>query len=73
MIKHFCDICGRELDPKIVYNNSDPDDYTYGTISIDFHFIEITLDDVCNACSKKIQKVIEDEVMEFIKSKACGE
>lgn len=27
MIKYFCDICGRELNSKVVYKDSDPDDF----------------------------------------------
>lgn len=69
MIKHFCDICGRELNSKVVYKNSDPDDYTFGRIEIDTGFRIITLDVVCNGCAKKIQKITEDDVMDFIKEK----
>lgn len=60
MIKHFCDLCGRELNS----NN-----YTYGGIEINTSFRIITLDDVCDGCTKKIQKITEDEVMDFIKEK----
>lgn len=69
MIKHFCDICRRELNPKLVYKNDNPDDYTFGKIEIDTGFRIITLDDVCNGCAKEIQKITEDEVMDFIKKK----
>lgn len=69
MIKHFCDICGRELNSKVVYKNSDPDDYTFGGIEIDTGFRIITLGVVCNGCAKKIQKITEDDVMDFIKEK----
>lgn len=57
MIKYFCDICGRELNSKVVYKNSDPDDYTFGGIEINIGFRIMTIDDICNACAKKIQKL----------------
>lgn len=69
MIKHFCDLCGRELNSKVVYKDSDPDDFIFGRIEIDTGFRIITLDVVCNGCAKKIQKITEDEVIDFIKEK----
>lgn len=52
-----------------MYKNSDPDDYTFGGIEINTGFRIITLDVVCNGCAKKIQKITEDEVIDFIKEK----
>ena len=69
MIKHFCDLCGRELNSKVVYKDSDPDDFIFGRIEIDTSFRIITLSVVCNGCVKKIQKITEDEVIDFIKEK----
>lgn len=70
MIKHFCDLCGRELNSNVVYKDSDPDDYyTFGGIEIDIGFRIITLDDVCHGCKKKFVKITEDEVIGFIKEK----
>ena len=30
-----CDICGRLLDPVMLFKDEDPDDYTYGEIEVD--------------------------------------
>jgi len=72
MIKYFCDLCGKELNPKPYCNNDDPDNYTYGTINIDFNFIEFKIKDVCKGCADKFNKITEDDMMEFIKSKMRG-
>ena len=48
MIKHFCDLCGRELNS----NN-----YTYGGIEINTSFRIITLDDVCDGCTKRFKRL----------------
>lgn len=34
MIKHYCDICVRLLNPVSYVNDKDQDDYTYGEIRI---------------------------------------
>lgn len=69
MTKHYCDICGRELNTSYVYYNDDPDDYIYGELTIDLPHITFTISDVCHGCAKKFRKITQDEIMEFIKEK----
>lgn len=72
MIKHFCDICGRQLNPAGYYKDEDPDDYTYGEIEVDLGKW-FKLNDVCKGCADKYNKITKDEVMDFIRKKCCVE
>lgn len=70
MIKHYCDICGRLLNPASYVKDDDPDDYTYGEIEVELGEW-FRLDDVCKGCADKLNGITKDEVMEFIRKK-CG-
>lgn len=72
MVKHYCDICGRLLNPKSCTRDDDPDDYTWGEIDVQLG-VWFQIDDVCKGCADKLNKITEDEVMEIIKSKCCGD
>lgn len=52
MVKHYCDICGRLLNPSVYADNEDPDDYTYGEIEEELGEL-FKLDDVCKGCTDK--------------------
>lgn len=70
MIKHYCDICGRLLNPSVYVNDEDPDDYTYEEIEV-YLGEWFKLDDVCKGCADKYHKITKEEVMKYIRKK-CG-
>ena len=72
MIKHYCDICGRLLNPVCYVKDGDPDDYTYGEIEVDLGEL-FKLNDVCKGCADKYNKITKDEVMDYIRKKCCVE
>ena len=66
MIKHFCDICKKEMQGHIVVHDDDPDDYLYGEcrIEIDIGFqgiYDAGFDEICNECAKKIRNIDVDD------------
>ena len=72
MIKHYCDICGRLLNPASYVKDEYPDDYTYGAIEVELGEW-FSLDDVCKGCADKLNKITKDEVIEYIRKKCCVE
>ena len=72
MVKHYCDICGKLLNPAPFIKDDDPDDYTYGEITVDLG-VWFKIDDVCKACANKFNKITKDEVMIFIRWECCVE
>ena len=66
MVKHYCDICGKLLNPATFIKDDDPDDYTYGEITVNLG-VWFKIDDVCKACANKFNEITKDEVMTFIR------
>ena len=71
MVKHYCDICGKLMNPKSCVHDSDPDDYTWGEVEVQLG-VWFKIDDVCKGCADKLNEITENEVMKVIKSKCCG-
>lgn len=71
MIKHYCDICGRLMQPYSYCSEDDPDDYNYGSLEVDFGEWFL-LDEICKGCAIKYHQITKDEVMELIRKKCCG-
>ncbi len=66
MIKYFCDICGKEMQNKMVVSDSDPLDYRYGECRIELDVgmngvYDAGFTDICHECAKKIREIeVED-------------
>lgn len=70
MIKHFCDICGKQMQDHTVMNDSDPDDYIYGEfkIELDIGFqgiYDAGFEEICNECAKRIREIDVDDFKDF--------
>lgn len=70
MTKHFCDICGKEMQSHTVMNDNDPDDYCYGKfgIELDIGFqgiYDAGFEEICNKCAKKIRNIDVDDFQNF--------
>lgn len=73
MIFHRCDICGKEMQNKTVIMDTDPLDYRYGELDIEFsiglqgHYVT-EFEDVCHECARKIENIDMDDFKEaFVK------
>ncbi len=71
MIKHYCDICGKLMNPKTCTQEDDPDDYTWGPIDVELG-VWFNIEDICKGCGDKLHDITKDDVMDFIKNKCCG-
>lgn len=74
MIVHHCDICGKKLQNKSVMMETDPMDYRYGELDIEFSiglqgYYEAEFEDVCHECARKIQNIDMDDFKEFFVEK----
>ena len=70
MIFYRCDICGKEMQSKMVCNGSDPLDYNYGEFMIETNinmqgYHELNFGDVCHECAKKINNIDIDDFQKF--------
>lgn len=66
MVKHYCDICGKEMQDKEVRKETDPLDYIYGecAISVDIGFqgiYEVGFEEICHECEKRIVNIDMDD------------
>ena len=72
MTKHYCDICGKEMQSKEVRKDTDPLDYIWGEceISIDIGFqgiYEVGFEEICHECEQRISIVDMDDFHEMFK------
>ena len=70
MIFYRCDICGKEMQNKMVCNGSDPLDCNYGEFMIETNinmqgYYELNFGDVCHECAKKINNIDIDDFQKF--------
>ena len=72
MIKHYCDICGKKMQDKIVRQDTDPLDYQYGECRICFDvglqgIYEVGFDEICHECQQRISNIDMDDFHEVLK------
>lgn len=64
MIKHYCDICVRLLNPASYVNDKDQDDHTYGEIGVDLG-TWFKIDDSCKGCADKHHEITKNNVNSY--------
>ena len=62
MIKHYCDICGKEMQDKEVIKETDPLDYIYRECGITFDIglqgiHAVVFEEICHECEKRIANI----------------
>lgn len=72
MIKHYCDICGKEMQPYSVKKDNDPLDYIWGKCDIRFDiglqgFYEVGFDEICHECAQRIANIDIDDFHDALK------
>ncbi len=72
MIKHYCDICGKEMQPYSVMKDTDPLDYHYGQCEISFGIglqgiYDVGFDEICHECQKRIENIDMDDFHQALK------
>lgn len=72
MIKHFCDICGKQMQDKEVRKETDPLDYIYGECGITFDIglqgiYVVGFEEICHECEKRIANIDMDDFHEALK------
>lgn len=70
MIFYRCDICGKEMQNKMVCNGSDSLDCNYGEFTIETNInmqghYELNFGDVCHGCAEKIKNIDIDDFQKF--------
>lgn len=70
MIKHYCDICGKEMKSNEVINDTDPLDYYYGECSIEFGiplsgYYSVGFGEICHECARKIKNITIKDFQKF--------
>lgn len=65
-----CDICGKEMLNKYVYQETDSLDCHYGELVFETNMgfqghYQFGFEDVCHGCAKKIQNIDVDDFKEF--------
>lgn len=71
MIKHYCDICGKEMKDTVFYD-SDPFECCYGECKITFHIglqgiYDVGFDEICHECKKRIEVIDIDDFHKALK------
>lgn len=72
MIKHYCDICGKQMQPYSVMKDTDPSDYCYGQCEISFGIglqgiYDVGFDEICHECQKRIENIDMDDFHQALK------
>ncbi len=72
MIKHYCDICGKEMQEFSVRKDTDPLDYNYGQCEISFGIglqgiYDMGFDEICHECQKRIENIDMDDFHRALK------
>ena len=72
MIKHYCDICGKQLEDFDVMEDTDPLNYRYGECRIEFDIglqgiHEGGFEEICHECEKRIANIDMDDFHEALK------
>ena len=65
-----CDICGKEMLNKYVYNDTDSLDCHWGELAFETTIgfkesYQFGFEDVCHECAKKIQNISVDDFKKF--------
>ena len=77
MIKHYCDICGKQMQNHDVIKDDDPLDYNYGECQIVFDIglqgiYQVGFEEICHECKKRIESIDMDDFQEVLITNLMG-
>ena len=77
MTKHYCDICGKEMQSNTVINENSPLDCRYGECRIDFNvglqgIYEVGFEEICHECQQKISCIDMDDFHDMLIENLMG-